>query len=453
MCSGRRNAPPILFPVTGNPSWQALPLVDFRRPVLSNESGGGYTAQPLANMRGDRHRACRQPFRTPALLDIMFYDLPPEPPSVDPVPLRRRPLWIGVALLCGVLLATALLFRGCREARTPVGPPPSAPPAAQTNPLPPAGLLFGFPTAQRDLHNKHSLDVYQCTASGRVESGWYGSVRTESAGGLVLPSFHEGLDIAAMRRDRRGAPLDTVHAVADGRVAYVSRVAGNSNYGIYVVVLHEDPVGLIYTLYAHLAKVETWVKAGQPVERGRQIGLMGNTASNGIPMQRAHLHFEAGMMLNARFQDWYRAARQIPDHGNFHGHNLAGIDPLGLYSNGSQEARFNMLEHLRSLSPAFKLVVRHNRGIDYFRRYPALWQGAAAERPSHVVLAFSEGGVPLWGRGATPEETARTGRGNVAVLEVDEAVLGRNGQRLVVKRQGVWQLGGQGERWMQILLY
>ncbi len=383
----------------------------------------------------------------------MFYDLPPDPSSDAPETARRRPTWIGLGLLGGLLLLIALVFRGGRGTEAPVEPPPPAPPRPEAPPLQPAGLLFGFPTAQRDLHNKYSLDVYQCTASGRVESGWYGSVRTESTGGLVLPSFHEGLDIAAMQRDRRGAPLDTVHAVADGRIAYVSRVAGNSNYGIYVVVLHEDPVGLIYTLYAHLAKVEPWVKAGQPVERGRQLGLMGNTASNGIPMQRAHLHFEAGMMLNARFQDWYRASRQIPDHGNFHGHNLAGIDPLGLYSNGTLEARFNMLAHLRSLPPAYQLLVRHNRAIDYFRRYPGLWQGSPAERSTHMVIAFSEGGVPLWGRPATPEETARAGRATLSVLDVDEAVLGRNGQRLVVKRQGVWRLGAQGERWMQILLF
>ena len=383
----------------------------------------------------------------------MFYDLPPEPPPGEPLPTRRFPLWIGLLIAFILLSAAGVGLRGCRDKPAPVDPITEEPAPAEPAATKPQGQIYGFPTEQRDLQNTNSLDVYQCTASGRVESGWYGSVRTESVGGLILPSFHEGLDIAAMQRDRRGAPLDTVHAVADGRVGYVSRVAGNSNYGIYVVLLHEDPVGLIYTLYAHLAKVEPWVKAGQPVERGRQIGLMGNTASNGIPMQRAHLHFEAGMMLNARFQDWYRAAKQIPDHGNFHGHNLAGIHPLALYTNGSQEARFNMLEHLGTLPAAFKLVVRHNRAIDYFRRHPGLWQGSAAERPTHAVLAFSEGGVPLSGRAATPAEAQRAGRADIAVLEVDEKVLGRNGQRLVVKRQGVWQLGGQGERWMQILLY
>ena len=383
----------------------------------------------------------------------MFYDLPPEPSPGEPAPPRRSPLWIVLAVVCLLLIAAGLGLRGCRSKPPRVDPVPQTPaPVAAPAPMP-AGLIYGFPTAQRDLQNKNSLDVYQCTASGRVESGWYGSVRTESVGGLILPSFHEGLDIAALQRDRRGAPLDTVHAVADGRVGYVSRVAGNSNYGIYVVLLHEDPAGSVYTLYAHLAKVEPWVKAGQPVERGRQIGLMGNTASNGIPMQRAHLHFEVGVMLNARFQDWYRASRQIPDHGNFHGHNLAGIHPLALYTNGSQEARFNMLEHLGKLPPAFTLVFRHSRAIDYFRRHPGLWQGAAADRPTHVVVAFSEGGVPLKGRAATPEEVTRAGRADIAVLSVDESVLGRNGQRLVVKRQGVWQLGGQGERWMQILLF
>ena len=57
-----------------------------------------------------------------------------------------------------------------------------------------------------------------------------------------------------------------------GGSAYVNRRAGNSNYGIYVVLAHDEPaLGEVYTLYAHLARVESGLHAGQPVEAGQVL--------------------------------------------------------------------------------------------------------------------------------------------------------------------------------------
>ena len=39
------------------------------------------------------------------------------------------------------------------------------------------------------------------------------------------------------------------------------------------------------------------------------------------------------------------------------------------------------------------------------------------------------------------------------VLAVDEAVLGRNGRHLVVKRGSDWVLGQTGETWLDLLMY
>lgn len=314
------------------------------------------------------------------------------------------------------------------------------------------GLKYTFPTDQQNLLDTESIEVYQPTASGRAESALYGSVRTASTGGRILPSFHEGLDIAAMRRDRRGRPLDEVYAVADGRIAYINRVAGNSTYGIYVVLAHDDPVGEIFTLYSHLASVASHWRAGQPVNRSDVLGVMGNTASSGIPMVRAHLHFEIGVINNRRFDRWYRAQKLVPDHGNYHGHNLTGIDPLAVYRRHEESLYFNMLEYLRTLPPAFTLLIRAERQLDYFERYPALWTDEAFDRRG-MVMTVSEGGVPLSGRNARPEEMEALGRHKTDVLRVDEDVLGRNGLRLIVRRQNEWQLGRNGERWLEILTY
>ncbi len=314
------------------------------------------------------------------------------------------------------------------------------------------GLVYGYPTEQRSLHKTESIEVYQPTASGRVQSALYGSVRTVQRSGRLRPSFHAGLDIAAMRRDRRGRPLDEIYAVADGEVAYINRIGGNSSYGIYVVLLHQDPAGDIYTLYAHMASAEDSLDAGQEVRRGDVLGIMGNTASTGIPMHRAHLHFEIGVVNNMRFHSWYRKQDLIPDHGTFHGHNLTAADPLALYGEGGDEIVFSMLDHLREEAPAFELVFRHDRHLDYFERYPGLWKGPRHDGEA-IWMAVSHGGVPLKGRTATDEEAGDLGNGSSVVVSVNEDVLGRNGRHLVVRRGSGWQVGRNGERMLEIFSY
>ena len=148
------------------------------------------------------------------------------------------------------------------ETNGSASPPPPPPP--------PPPLLWSklvFPTQQQGLLEEGREDVFQPTAAGTRESALYGSVRTVNRGGRLLASFHEGIDIAPVRRDRRGRPLDDVLAVAEGKVAYVNKVAGNSTYGKYAVVEHDDPMGPVYTLYAHLASVA--VKRGDDALHGR----------------------------------------------------------------------------------------------------------------------------------------------------------------------------------------
>ena len=67
-------------------------------------------------------------------------------------------------------------------------------------------------------------------------------------------------------------------------------------YGNLVILKHQidgwdEPV---FTLYAHLSKI--LVEAGQPVERGEQIGEVGKTGSAG----GSHLHFEVRLGVNQK---------------------------------------------------------------------------------------------------------------------------------------------------------
>lgn len=361
---------------------------------------------------------------------------------------RFSPLLIGTAL-AALLLAAGLLLL---DRRKPAAEPNPAETAAAPAPVetPPALRGMIVPSPQQNLFGPGWEKGIQPTASGKPESGLYGSSRTGSKG---LASFHEGVDIAVVARDARGAPTDPVVAVADGRVAYANRSTGDSNYGNYVVLFHDDPAGEIYTLYAHLAAIEPAVTAGAAVARGARLGTVGHTPSSIIPRDRAHLHFEIGLLANARFAQWAKLTGLKDPHGDFNGRNLLGLDPILVMAQCAQDPAFSLLAHLQQRPVAFTLIVKsRGRLPDYFKRHPALWTDPGPEG-AFFVIASTEGGVPVSGRHATPEEIARLGRADRMVLAVDDAVLGRNGRHLVVKRGSEWVLGQNGETWLDLLMY
>jgi peptidoglycan LD-endopeptidase LytH len=384
------------------------------------------------------------------LIDKETYALPPTGPRSR----RGRSLRILVVLALAAALGTlGLVLRRRRQASEETEPPQSAAPtesAAVRRVVYPFGRLTP-PTPQTALLDGDPATVFMPTAAGRPESALYGSTRRAADG---RPAFHEGIDIAPLRRDRRGHALDPIFAVADGRVAHISPHAGNSNYGIYIVLFHDDALGEIYTLYAHLAKVAEGLQTGQAVKAGAVLGRMGRTPARIVPVVRSHLHFETGLMLNRHFEKWLKA-RKIPSpHGIGHGWNLAGVDPRAVFAQQRRHgADFTMLAYLRSLPVAFEWVAAARNVPDFFRRYPALWQGEPVPADSALVLAFSAGGVPLRGRAATTEETRRLRGGTVTVLTVDEATLGGNGRRLIERAGHDWRPTSGGRRWLDIFLF
>ncbi|MCX6994106.1 MAG: M23 family metallopeptidase [Kiritimatiellaeota bacterium] len=307
-----------------------------------------------------------------------------------------------------------------------------------------------FPTDQ--VLDRNDPDVFQPAASGRPESALFGSVRTANYGKGLAASFHEGVDIAAGQRDAAGRPQDAVYAVANGTVGYVNTKAGNSNYGKYVVLIHACPSGMVYTLYAHLAALSPGVIRGQFVKAGDVLGLIGHTANPPIPLSRAHLHFEIGLILNARFSQWYRAQKFQHGHANFNGWNLVGVDPLAVFESQRQQPDFDFFQYLAALPTSFEVVLAARRKPDFFDRYPCLWEGAPY-RGVGLQMAVSEDGLPLKGRNATEAERQLLGAHPSAILRVDPAALGRNGCHLVICRKGLWCLGREGEKWRDMLMY
>jgi murein DD-endopeptidase MepM/ murein hydrolase activator NlpD len=96
--------------------------------------------------------------------------------------------------------------------------------------------------------------------------------------------FHQGVDFGWTATH----PNPEIQASADGTIAW-SGVKEGWGFGTFVVIQHNAPSGTEYTLYGHLAS--TNVAAGQGVQTGDKVGVMGNTSDTAGPVGK-HLHFE-----------------------------------------------------------------------------------------------------------------------------------------------------------------
>lgn len=98
------------------------------------------------------------------------------------------------------------------------------------------------------------------------------------------PYFHDGIDIVKERNS-----LDAIVTAEKGKVIrIVSNVKGrdvSKGYGNYIAIQHENN---IITKYCHLKYGSIKVKEGQIIEKGQEIGYMGDTGYT----FGAHLHFQ-----------------------------------------------------------------------------------------------------------------------------------------------------------------
>ena len=275
---------------------------------------------------------------------------------------------------------------------------PNPPPRVVEKPL----LEFSLPTDNQSIFasqpEQFFMFVDRYTPAGQIqvwEGGSYGFVRNprETAQGKVFTKFHEGIDIAPAVRDAKGEPQDQVRAIADGVVAYVTMSSRTSNYGNYVVMLHQiGTTGVFYSLYAHLKS--TSAVAGQTVGRGSPLGMLGYTGS-GIDRRRAHLHLEIGLVLSERFDQYNAKSKGLANpHGNYHGSNLIGLNAADFLAANHAEPLLMPDQFLRQQEVYYKVLVP-NRGqeLELGQRYPWLRQGGPAA--ASWEISFTGPGVPI----------------------------------------------------------
>lgn len=331
---------------------------------------------------------------------------------------------VGRAILAIALLAG---LAGCGQER-PVGSEKKVPgPVAKT----PRPVELVWPTPNDVYMRGGGLEQFiQPTASGELRSGLFGSVRS---GGR---RFHEGIDLFPVQRDAKGEALDEIRAAMAGIVRHVSTREGASSYGRYVVLEHPEQTPAVYTLYAHLARIEPGLRAGQALAAGAPLGVMGRSAGGySIPPDRAHLHFEIGVRMTDRFQEWYKARGfgSPNEHGLWNGMNLMGLDPLSFFERRRQGGLRRLADVFAAEPIAVRARVARTEEPDYARRYPVLVAEGAASPAAGWEIELSVTGVPLRLRRLAAADLAGMRRGELRVLEADMDRLRANRGRQLVK--------------------
>jgi peptidoglycan LD-endopeptidase LytH len=319
----------------------------------------------------------------------------------------------------------------------------------------PAQTPFQFPTANHALYERGSEEKFFApTAPDKPwTSGSFGCVRTDGR------HMHEGIDIRCLERDRRGEPTDRVLATADGTVAYFSDKAALSNYGKYIILRHFIEGIEIYSMYAHLSRIEPSLAVGKAVKAGDVIGTMGRTSNTGetITRDRAHVHFELCLFVNEGFAGWYKQTfpRQRNDHSIWNGYNLDALDVREIFLlQHNPVSKFSLLNYLRGQTELCRVLVR-STNFHYLKRYPMLvLSNSIAQKEGvagyEVALNYNGVAFALMPRAASEIQ----GNARIQLLSVNEAEERANPcRRLVVWRNGRWQLTETGLREMELLIY
>lgn len=270
----------------------------------------------------------------------------------------------------------------------------------QASPPRACDLVYRFPTSNHSIASGHGEDFYmycdrnfEGVKSKPWQAGGYGMVRSPfrtADGSIMYSRMHEGIDIKPMKRDTSGEPQDLIHPIAPGKVVYANEKPGLSNYGRYVVVSHRVPEGIIFSLYAHMARVDC--KVGQFVGTGNVLGLMGHSGA-GINRERSHVHLEICLLIHSQYDQFCPPANK---HGIYNGLNLIGINPEPVLLACKDGQPLSISRHWKSLREHYRVRTPYPGQMpDLLKRYPFLKQGDWSKQPHSLDIALSAEGIPL----------------------------------------------------------
>lgn len=266
----------------------------------------------------------------------------------------------------------------------------------------PAPVLVGLPTDNDALLRSDGKRFYMYVdrnfenqQSTPWEGGQFGFVRGPVRLGsrVVMMAFHEGLDIAPLKRDAAGEPLDEIRSMADGEVVYVNDTPGSSNYGRYVVIKHTWPDGTFYSLYAHLSKIT--IANGTRVSLGTPIAIMGHTGA-GLDRRRSHLHVEMNVFLSGRFKEWHEAHfKPSPNHhGLYNGLNLSGMNLAAFFLAKQKDPTLTVSAFIKTQEVEWKVVLPRKEQMELLKNNPWLGEGLDSSSPS-LEISFTGSGLPI----------------------------------------------------------
>ncbi len=316
----------------------------------------------------------------------------------------------------------------------------------------PAFTNFDLPTDNQMIFScKHAKAFFQPTFSGRTISAMFGCVRNPGCGGGYT-RFHEGVDIRPLERNDDGEPMDEVRSAGDGRVVYACRDAEGSNYGKYVVVIHDlfDPP--FYTLYAHLNSIEDEIEPGVNVIKGTKLGILGRTSSEyEIDRDLAHLHFEVDLMLNDGYVKWSQNRGEgIPKHGLYNGGNLIGINPVSFLQFLQYNPDLGVGDFIRREKEAFRVLIPSQKDLSWVRRYPCTLTQPMTSTTCAYEVAMTYYGLPIR---VTPRSRSKISgaawkvlsKGRFPLIYVNSKEMRDHAcSKLLELREGRWRLSERG---------
>jgi murein DD-endopeptidase MepM/ murein hydrolase activator NlpD len=357
--------------------------------------------------------------------------------------MRAAPLMAALA---------ATISSSCeKKSALPLVPAISKP--SRTNETFPKSPAFQFPTANRELLRTGGEErFFTPTNPGRPwSSGAFGCVRNSGT------RLHEGIDIRSMKRDHDGEPIDWVVSSRSGKVVYINRNISASNYGKYIVLSHEIERLPIYTLYAHLREVKKSLAIGDALGAGEVLGVLGRTSNikEGIPRERAHLHFEIGVRVNPKFNQWFDS--WYTDGNNFHGDwnglNLLGLDAAAILKQ-ADAGSFRMLGHLKEEMHLCRILI-FNKNFNWLKRFPQLIddRDPGSKRTIQtweVDLNFN--GIPV--RAVPVRDEIKSRGAKYRILQVNKATLKKHPcSGLVFLKGQQWVFTSKGRRLLDLLLF